>query len=139
MKSMNNQFDKFMSTGYTEGNPIMLIGDQFGDESKIGDTSVKAFTSGMAAKFLRAAMALNTDRQYYVTNSLKVNDYELNKNLLLEEIELIKPSKIITLGRNAKNLFYKITKRYPDAVTDHPSYIKRFNKLTVQEYSQTLR
>jgi hypothetical protein len=134
----SNEFKKFESIGniYDTGK-IMLVGDCYNDGSFIGNNDKKVFSdSGGSSIYLQRSLELADDPlDYYITNGNKTGNEDLNSELLLEEIKLLKPRKIIALGTNAAKTLYPIC----DFIKiDHPQYWRRFKHDNLLEYSQKL-
>jgi thymidylate kinase len=133
------RLQKFLSTGnYYEEGCIMFIGDMPSNYS-IGKGFVRAFSSNTGSSeffhhCLFDAGVYPTKQMPYFTNWNKCEgNRELNAKALKEEYEIIKPRKVICLGKEVREQV-----GFGETIY-HPAYIKRFKKVQYNEYIQQLK
>ena len=133
------RLQKFMSSGnlYEEG-CIMFVGEIPSNYS-IGKGFVRAFISNSgSSEYLHHCLfdagIYPTKQMPYFTNWNKCeNNDQLNRKYLEEEIEIVKPRKIIFLGKSIKEKFGQ------GEFIHHPAYIKRFKQSQHKEYIEELK
>lgn len=138
-KQRAQKLQKFFSAGnYYEEDCVMFVGEMPSNYS-IGKGFVRSFVSntGSSEYFHRClfdAGIYPTKQMPYFTNWNKCENNEvLNRKALEEEIEIVKPRKIIFLGKSLQEKFGT-----GDFVC-HPAYIKRFKQGQYKEYIQELK
>lgn len=129
-----NPFLKFESRGNFNKNAIMLIGERYSDDTNVGENpNRKALLGpkGCGPYFERLIRSTKYYEDFYITNALKTLEDKINQKYLNEEIDLIQPRKIITLGQKADKFLQKMN-------INHPQWIKRFHYHQIEEYSKML-
>ena len=138
---ISKKFQKYMSSGNIyESGSIMFIGE-IPSNLSIGKGYVRAFISDKgSSEFLHKCLydveIYPKEQMPYFTNWNKWEGNEtLNFKSIQEEIGLLKPRKIICLGKEIRK------KLGTGEVLDHPAYIKRFksNPENYKEYIEKIR
>lgn len=132
-------FKKFLFSGDCENkNSLMFIGDMPSNQS-IGNGYLRAFISDKgSSEFLHkclyeAGFYPNKFMPYFTNWNKCENNYKLNLKALKEEIELLKPRKIIFFNKDIQK------KVGIGEVLEHPSYIKRFHLKNYSWYIEKLK
>lgn len=116
----------FNAIGYSKFNPIMLVGDTTNSNKPNSKLAFIGANNGCGPWFHRAL--IGTGEKYYITNSA-------GKDLSIE-VNIIKPRKIVALGRNAADRLE--AQNIPHAVTSHPQFMKRFQAKDIQPFIKQL-
>jgi hypothetical protein len=121
--------------------PVMIIGEVSANSLDL-DGLHKCWYNLNKAKspyFLHAALnKCSKPLNFYLTNVRKSHSLEVDYKLLEQELSTIKPKKIILLGNVAASLFSHLFPEEKFKKIPHPSYIRRFNKMTIEEYSKLI-
>lgn len=102
--------------------------------------------SGTGDTFISLLVSLNLIDKVYITNLIKCScsdnkpiqeNYEQCFKIFSEEVNLVKPTKIIALGKNVYNFLIKYQK-YGITYIPHPVFWSAYNKISTKDYSQLL-
>jgi hypothetical protein len=133
------KLQKFLSSGnYYEEGSVMFIGDMPSNQS-IGNGFIRAFISNTGSseflhKCLFDAGVYPSEQMPYFTNWNKWEDNnKLNLQSIQEEIDIIKPKKIVCFGKEIKNMLGT------GEVIEHPAYIKRFKSKDYSLYTDKIK
>jgi hypothetical protein len=120
---------------------IMIIGEVSADPTSITHIH-KCWTNpekNKASYFLHDALNYTDNPfQYYLTNAKKSWFTFENEFFLEAEISHLQPKKIIVLGNEAERMVKQFQPDLKYTKIPHPSYVRRFNKMTPREYSKLL-
>jgi hypothetical protein len=137
--NLDKNFIKYESIGCFY-NPIMLIGERYGsgEDFNFGkNIYLKTFIdTKLSSRYLHQALK-NFKQKFYITNLYKVENNEINLKLITEEINLIKPTKIILLGNKVEKLFKELNLLYYKM--PHPQYYNRFKNKNIDEYESLFK
>lgn len=137
-------------TGLFKKNNIMLVGEAPGQKGRAIDKNMlkPSFIFTTTSAILRYSIMSDKHECPYITNLLKYAkpnnkvsslDFKDNFNIFLRELELIQPSKIIALGKNAHSyLIENAPREYIDKIKPytHPAAVtyKGVSEENVQSY-----
>lgn len=129
---------RFGGSGPLETGNIMVVGERVNPFRPLSFPPwLLAFTSNQGCSFFLHAALEAAGGAYYLTNAVKVKNQRFNKELLRDEIAVVKPARIIAMGseaaRTLADLHVDYTKTY------HPQYWKRFKNKDVGELVELLR
>ena len=118
----------------------------------------RKFDEGTGIEFVKILNDLDILKDSYVSNLVKCSNYDntISKSHIydcsrhiIKEIELVKPQKIITMGKQVKDEFnYLLTfefqdlyKKYRKNLFDiwHPNYVISYKRDRLQEYIDTIK
>lgn len=138
LSKIENKVYKFEGSGAYLNNPIMLVGDQYADDSFVDKHDRMTFISNNnSSYYLHDALELTKNpKDYYLTNSRKYENDDLNLQALQEEVEYLKPKKVIALGNKSSVLLKKA--KIEHIKVEHPQYRRRFKFKQINEYANKL-
>lgn len=124
-------------TGSSQKDGVMIVGDEPSNKS-IGSGYIKGFQSDKgSSSFLHQMLyeaGIYKHTMPYFTNFGKGFDNEKDKiDALVEEIEAIKPRKVIAMGKDVA------TKVPMGEFLEHPSYVKRFSSGNTDWYVEKIK
>lgn len=128
---------RFNSSGLksAHGDTIMIVGEGSQD---LGDGKRMAFISATGCSlFLHEALRQHPANRYYLTNADKGLTMVENRKALLEEIDRIKPKRIIAMGAPAATMLADLRQKFDR--TYHPQYWKRFKSKQFNELVDFLK
>lgn len=133
-----NRYWIYGSNGPTERSPIMLVGDRVNPFVPAeADTRRLAFVSHHGCSlYLHDAMRRAGGR-YYVTNAVKSKYKNRNLLALKEELEKVKPCRVVALGAEAGEMLANVGAKFE--ATYHPQYWRRFRAAEIAELVDCLR
>lgn len=132
-----NEFWGYGSNGPTTRSPIMLVGDRANPFMPIEEARRLAFVSHHGCSmYLHDAMRRAGGR-YYVTNAMKSKLRGPNQRALKEEIQKVKPRRIVALGTEAAGMLSSIDAKFE--LTYHPQYWRRFHAGRLNELVASLQ
>jgi thymidylate kinase len=139
------KLQKFLSSGnYYEEGSIIFIGDMPSKQS-IGNGYLRAFISNTgSSEFLHRCLfdagIYPTQQMPYFTNWNKCeNNNYLNAKMLEEEIQLVKPRKIIFLGEEIGKKTWQKIGSVTYSTIYHPAFVKRFKTKNYDNYIKDLK
>jgi uracil-DNA glycosylase len=117
---------KFNASGSNFPGPkIMVVGEKVNPFAPYDQVRKLAFTTKHGCSLhLHAALLHHPRTRYYLTNAWKSDDARRNKDLLGEEIELVRPRLIVGMGLVAQS--YLADLRVDFRRTFHPQFWRRF-------------
>lgn len=119
---------------------VMLVGDRVLPYVPCDEERRLAFVSHRGcSRFLHEALAANYEldgTRYYLTNAHKCDVAKLNLKMLQEEIDLVKPVKIVAMGGDAARYLSDLKATFDR--TYHPQFWKRFRNKELPELIQLL-
>jgi hypothetical protein len=123
------------SAGGLHSGQVMLVGDRVNPFVPFDEGRRLAFVSHQGCShFLHQALVANFLAQgtrYYLTNAYKSHVRKANMEMLNEEIQLVKPVKIVALGGVAAQYLSDLGQEFTR--TYHPQYWKRFKNKELPE------
>jgi hypothetical protein len=126
------------SAGGVESNMVMLVGEKVHPYKPADEERRLAFVSQQSCcRFLHDVLASNFYHQgvkYYLTNAHKVEVHKMNLKMLKEELDLVKPIKVVAMGSEAARVLSDLGQEFTR--TYHPQYWKRFKN---QDRSELVR
>lgn len=126
---------EFWGSGGRPDDCTMLVGEA---NQELGTIKRRAFTSHTGCSiFLHQALMANGHRRYYLTNAQKTSNQRQDKIQLQQEIDLLQPSKIVAMGKEAAIMLSQL--KIPFITTFHPQYWKRFKHYQQQELIELLK
>jgi hypothetical protein len=119
---------------------IMLVGDRPPRSGRGYKFPKKlAFVSHHGASlFLHDAM-MRAGGKYYLTNYFKYPRERANRDAIIDEINFIKPSRIVALGSEAAGMLVRMDIGAPITNTHHPKYWQRFRADQIDELVRLIR
>jgi hypothetical protein len=119
------------------GRPIMLVGERYADKSYVDESHDHRALCGdrNGSAFLHRALDL-TDmlaNRSYLTNLWKYQDDDKNRVDLRNEIEMLRPTSIVALGKRVDKQLTAWHIRH--GVVDHPQHRARFFYNDVDRYT----
>lgn len=120
-----NEFWGYGSNGPTTRAPIMLVGDRVNPfvPAELNKRRMAFVSHHGCSLYLHDAMRRAGGR-YYVTNAIKAKRKTTNMQALREEIEKVRPARIVALGTEAAEALSQLGASY--VTTYHPQYWRRF-------------
>lgn len=132
-----NEFWQYGSNGPTSRSPIMLVGDRPNPFMPIEEARRLAFVSHHGCSmYLHDAMRRAGGR-YYVTNAVKSKLKTRNLQALKEEIQKVRPCRIVALGTEAAEVLANVGAKFE--TTYHPQYWRRFHAGRIGELVDCLK
>jgi hypothetical protein len=133
-----SRFWHYGSNGPTQRSPIMLVGDRANPfvPAELNQRRMAFVSHHGCSLYLHGAMRRAGGR-YYVTNAVKANKKTWNLLALREEIEKVRPSRIVALGTEAAEVLAKVDARF--TTTYHPQYWRRFQASRLGELVDCLQ
>jgi hypothetical protein len=102
---------------------VMLVGDQAMPPAIPGARPAPFFGQQGQCQFLHEAM-MRAGGKYYLTSALKYASDRANRDALIDEAHLIKPTKIVAMGTDAARMLARLEMEF--VTTYHPQYWSRF-------------
>ncbi len=124
IKLYNDNLRRFKGNGDINAK-IMLVGERFNKNSKLEDKFAFSDFKGASDYLAKVLFLLHED--VYLTNSIKDDNLSI-----LDEIKLIKPMLIISLGNVASKILDSYKIRY--FKVEHPQYWRRFRYNDIKVY-----
>jgi len=134
---------RYGGTGHLEKGGVMVVGERvnpfrpWAEAHRIGTPIPLAFTSNHGCSFFLHGALRASGGRFYLTNAVKSLSKKLNRTMLAEELDLMKPGKIIAMGSEAAAALYE--QRVDFVHTNHPQYWKRFRNKDVGELVELFR
>jgi len=132
------EFWPYGSNGYTARAPIMLVGDRVNPfvPAELGKRRMAFVSHHGCSLYLHDAMRRAGGR-YYVTNAIKAKRKSTNMQALREEVEKVRPSRIVALGTEAAEALSQLGVKF--TTTYHPQYWRRFQASRLGELVDCLQ
>ncbi len=125
----------YWGAGGLQENPVMLVGEANQD---MGSTKRRAFISHKGCSlYLHEAICANKETNYYLTNAVKSDNAKFNLAALADEIDIVKPRRIIALGAVAATTLSELRAQFER--TWHPSYWMRFKPTDISELADFIK
>lgn len=126
---------KIMCFDPEEPRPIMLVGEKINPNSEYNDYAFSD-PSG-SSRYLHEALAKTKyASRIYLTNALKCKDLKKNQARIRQELKLIKPAVVISLGRTADSFLTALGIHHH--YVNHPQHTKRFAYHKQDAYAKTI-
>jgi len=132
-----NKVWHYNSLGGIRDHQVMLVGDRVSPFYSYDAIRKMAFFSPHGSSIFLHDALQQVDSTYYLTNAYKTNSRKQNQMLLAEEIDLVKPVKIVGMGEEAHRTLSDIGATF--VRTYHPQYWVRFKNKDLDELVSILR
>lgn len=130
----NPLYDYHSTGGHSTGG-VMLVGEANKED---GWPIRRAFINDTGCSlFLHQALQKNQGVRYYLTNANKTNVHRYNRAALIDELEILKPRKVVAMGTEAAKMLSDL--KVAHERTYHPQYWKRFKNKDLDEFAQALK
>ena len=130
-------FEGLGGIGTQQQEAILLVGERHVRGLTPDDPVYAPFVERQGSSlYLHQALQLSGRTDYHITNAIKFGQPGKDRGMLLQEIDLLRPSRVVALGQVASRLLREV--HIAHDVVAHPSARRRFKYTEILHYARQL-
>lgn len=123
---------------------VMLVGDRFNENHRPPDHAFSGYEKGCSNFLQQILYDTGYPDRFYLTNAFKTGDHTKNKELFLQELKVVDPLEVVTLGKKAQVFVAEVLKKEDSPLRNfhalpHPQFVHRFHGKEGALYAARLR
>lgn len=137
LKTRASWFDGLGGIGHQHVGSVLLVGERHVRGLTPEDPVYAPFVEAKGSSlYLHQALQLSGRTDYHITNAVKFGHPGKDRAALLQEVELLRPSRVVALGLAAARVLREVNVQHE--VVAHPSARRRFKYNEILHYARQL-